>query len=169
MLASEILVYALVVEGKWAASIPYFGFERRGAPVAAFVRFDDKPIREKTQIYNPDCVVVLDEKIKGSVDVFSGMKDGGIAVLNRPASQGAHGLPAVVKRAAFVDATKISVETLGAIITNTCMLGAFAAATGCVGLESIKLGIREMIPSKSFAGNALAAERGFFEAEIVDF
>jgi 2-oxoacid:acceptor oxidoreductase gamma subunit (pyruvate/2-ketoisovalerate family) len=64
--AARILANAFVLEGKYGSSFPMFGFERRGAPVTAFLRFDENPVREKTQIYSPDCLVVLDSSLKNS-------------------------------------------------------------------------------------------------------
>ena len=65
--AGRILANAFVLEGKYGSSFPIFGFERRGAPVTSFFRFDNNPIREKTQIYNPDCLGVLEPSLKNSL------------------------------------------------------------------------------------------------------
>ena len=73
-----MLAIALVTEGKYVASFPMYGFERRGAPVVAFTRFDDKPIMEKTQIYNPDCLVVIDPGLLKLPTLFSGLNPEGI-------------------------------------------------------------------------------------------
>ncbi len=70
---SKILANAFARTGQFGASFPMFGFERRGAPVTAFGRFSDKPVREKTQIYNPDIIVVLDPTQKNSDAVFQGL------------------------------------------------------------------------------------------------
>ena len=77
VMAAKILAKALVEEGKVAKAIPAFGFERRGAPVAAFLRFDDKPIRQVTNIYHPDCVICLDPTLARAVDIFEGMNPDG--------------------------------------------------------------------------------------------
>ena len=60
VMGAEMLAYAFVLEGKYASAFPTFGAERRGAPVAAFLRFDEKPVRETHQIYEPDCIAILD-------------------------------------------------------------------------------------------------------------
>ena len=130
--AARLLAEAAFLEGKHAQAFPFFGAERRGAPVLAFARIDDKQIRVRTQIYKPDYVVVLDPLLPEVVDVASGIKQGGIIVLNsKKAMQFPHA------KTAFVDATSVAKETLGVPITNTAMLGAFAKATGLITLESL--------------------------------
>ena len=84
VLAARMLAIALVAEGKNVASFPMYGFERRGAPVVAFTRFDDKPIMEKTQIYNPDCLVVIDPGLLKLPTLFTGLNPGGMLILNSP-------------------------------------------------------------------------------------
>ena len=81
VLACAILAQAFIDEGKHAVAIPSFGFERRGAPVAAFLRFSDAPIRAMTNVYHPDCVVCIDPTVARTVDIFAGMKPGGSVVL----------------------------------------------------------------------------------------
>ena len=82
--ASRILTTAFVYEGKWACGFPVFGFERRGAPLAAFVRFDDKQIREKTRVYTPDCLIVIDSHLFDSSSTFQGLKEEGLLAVNAP-------------------------------------------------------------------------------------
>ncbi len=79
---SKILANAFARTGQFGASFPMFGFERRGAPVTAFGRFSDKPVKEKTQIYNPNILVVLDPSQKHSQAVFDGLLPGGMLLLN---------------------------------------------------------------------------------------
>ncbi len=132
VLASEIFVNAAVKEGKHAASFPYFGFERRGAPVFGFVRFDTQPIRQKDQVYHPDCLVVFDHTLFKAVDIYQGIREHGILVLN--ASEPIPDIPLApqIEVLGLVDATRISVETVGSFIPNTAMLGALARVTGWV-------------------------------------
>ena len=77
VIASKILAEAFFREGKYVQSFPAFGAERRGAPVAAFTRVDENPIRIRTQIYAPDTVVVLDPSLLESADITSGLKPKG--------------------------------------------------------------------------------------------
>ncbi len=141
--AAEIMVWAKVAEGGYGSSIPFFGFERQGAPVTAFVKLDDKPIRPKTQVYNPGCVVVLDATIQNAVDVFEGLKRGGTFVLNTKEDVSDLKVPDTVGKIAIVNATDLALERLGRPITNTAMLGAFVKATSWVSLDEIVAKVEE--------------------------
>lgn len=154
--AARLLAEAAFLEGKHAQAFPFFGAERRGAPVLAFARIDDKQIRVRTQIYEPDYVVVLDPLLPEAVDVASGIKQGGIIVLNSKKSmQFPHA------KTAFVDATSIAMATLGVQITNTAMLGAFAKATGLVTLESLIEVIKRYFSSKLAKKNISAIKAAY--------
>jgi 2-oxoisovalerate ferredoxin oxidoreductase gamma subunit len=166
VMAAEMLVNAILLEKLYGNSIPYFGFERRGAPVAAFVRFDDKPIREKTQIYAPDCLIISDATLLKAVDVFSGLKEEGIVVLNTHKSVDALTLPKAVKKVGLVHATKVALDVLGAPITNTAMLGAFAATTGWVSLDSVLRGIEKVMPPNLALKNMKAAETSYNQTQV---
>lgn len=165
VLAAWMLAAAFVVEGKHVASFPMYGFERRGAPVVAFTRLDDRQIREKTQIYNPDCLVVIDPSLMTLPTLFSGLKPGGILVLNSPQpleSQPNENL----KLAGVVNATQIAVEEIGRDVPNTCLLGAFAATTGWADLKSILSSLGEYFSGDLLQKNIRSAERGFSEVEV---
>lgn len=135
--AAEVLVYAAVMDGKYGNSIPFFGFERQGAPVTAFVRIGEEPIRPKNRVYHPDVLIVLDSTIMNAVNVFEGVKGNGVLVLNsnRPAAE--IEVPEQIATVAVVDASAIAMEVIGRPISNTVMLGAFLGATGLVSLEEV--------------------------------
>ena len=158
-MAAEALALAAFLEDKYAVSFPFFGAERRGAPVRAFTRIDDKKIRVKTQIYEPDCVVVLDEKLVESEDVIEGLKEDGIVVINTRKKPEEIELSRSV-RCATVDATSIALDKLGRAITNTAILGAVAKATGIVGIEAVEKAIIEKF------GERLGKEMGEKNAEV---
>jgi putative selenate reductase YgfK subunit len=149
---AAVLVAAFNIEGKYAQAFPFFGGERRGAPVKAFLRIDDKPVTTRGQIYKPDCIVVLDSKLPNSMNVFDGLKQGGIGIFNSGLSPSDIKLKVPLSKVGAVDANKIADTIFGSMaipFTNFAMLGAFAATTGWVGLESI------IEASKSkFTGNA---------------
>lgn len=130
--AAQILVDALVATKKHAHFIPFFGVERKGSPVYGFVRIDDKPIRVKSQVYDPHCVMILDDTLLDTVPVFSGLREDGIVVLNSTRSLEQLNLPDSVKKLVIVDATKIALDKIKREIPNTAMLGALAKATGFV-------------------------------------
>lgn len=167
VLASVVLVKAFTKEKKYSSAIPYFGFERRGAPVTAFLRFDDHPLREKTQIYSPDCVVVMDPALKRSPEIYQGLKEGGILILSTRKPLKELEIPSTIGKVGCVDAIRISLEILGNPITNSCMLGAFVATTGWVGLHSVMESIRETWPGEIGEKNLKAAEAGFQQTKVV--
>ncbi len=165
VLAARMLATALVAEGKHVASFPMYGFERRGAPVVAFTRFDDKPIREKTQVYTPDCLVVIDPGLMTLPTLFSGLKPEGILILNSPRplkKQPDENL----KLSGTVNATQIAVEEIGRDVPNTCLLGVFTAVTGWVSLKSIISGLKEYFSGDLLEKNIRSTERGFREVEL---
>lgn len=166
VLASVILVKAFTKEKRYSNAIPYFGFERRGAPVTAFLRFDDHPIREKTQIYSPDCVVVMDPALKRSPEIYRGVKEGTILIFCTRKPMEELNLPPMIGKVGCVDAISISLEILGSPITNSCMLGAFVATTGWVGLDSLLESIRETWPGEMGEKNLRAAEAGFQRTKV---
>lgn len=135
--AAEALVYAAIMDGKYGNSIPFFGFERQGAPVTAFVRISEEPIRPKNRVYTPDIVLILDPTIMNAVNVFEGLKTGGMLVLNTAKTPEELHLPEAVGTAALLDATAIALETIGKAITNTVMLGAFCKASGLVSVDAV--------------------------------
>ncbi|MGO8693959.1 MAG: 2-oxoacid:acceptor oxidoreductase family protein [Rectinemataceae bacterium] len=135
--AAEIIVHSMVSKGGYGNSIPFFGFERQGAPVTAFVRLDERPIRPKTQVYLPDCVIVLDRTLCSAVDVFEGAKPDGILVINTPEAPESIRTPECVRTIAAVDATELSLRLTGKLIPNTAMLGAFVRCTGWVDIDAV--------------------------------
>lgn len=168
VIASKILAAALFREGKYVQAFPAFGAERRGAPVAAFTRFDKKPITRRSQVYEPNHVIVLDEPIIDLVDVTSGLKKGGWIVINTPKPPTAFPQFAAF-RVATVDANRIAEEnglgTPTSPVVNTVILGALAKVTGLVELKSILEGIKEYVPSKVEA-NIAAAKAAFAKTQV---
>lgn len=164
--AAKVLANAFVRQGKYGSSFPMFGFERRGAPVTAFMRFDEKPIREKTQIYHPDCLVVLDPLQRDSSLVYHGLKPDGVLILNtkEPMENKPH---KDLARAGLLDAETIALEEIGVPSPNTSMVGAFAATTGWIGIEHILSGLEPYFRGNILKGNIRCAERGFQEVEVI--
>lgn len=124
--SAELLALAAIEEGKYAQAFPSFGPERRGAPVLAFCRISDQPIKIRANIYEPDLVVVLDASLLKIVNVAAGLKPGGLLVTT--SSDSPERLKQDLKieyRLGVVDAVKIAREILGLPITNTTMLGSF--------------------------------------------
>ena len=166
VLAARMLASAFVAEGKYVASFPMYGFERRGAPVVAFTRIDDKPIREKTQIYNPDCLIVIDPGLLTLPTLFTGLRPESAFILNSPkklTKQPNENL----KIGGVVNATGIAVQEIGRDIPNTCLLGAFAAATGWLELKSLLACLPDYLSGDILQRNLKSAERGYKEVEVI--
>ncbi len=163
VVASQILAEAAFREGMHVQAFPSFGSERRGAPVAAFVRLDDDPVLVRTQIYHPDGLIVLDQNLilQKLVDVTNGLKDGAWILVNssRDPQEFSELGP---YRVATVDASKIAARhRLGSAtspIVNTSILGAMAALTGVIGLEALEEAIRASVPVKPDENVAAARE-----------
>jgi len=161
-----MLASAFVAEGKYVASFPMYGFERRGAPVVAFTRVDDKPIREKTQIYNPDCLVVIDPTLLSLKSVFDGLKPGGFLILNSPKPL-VDQLHPNLEKAGIVNATQVALSEIGRDIPNTCLIGALAKTTGWVELESVLKALGDYLEGDVLKKNIRNAERGYHEVEVM--
>ncbi|NIM04169.1 MAG: pyruvate ferredoxin oxidoreductase subunit gamma [Armatimonadetes bacterium] len=158
--AAELLASAAFDDGREAQAFPAFGVERRGAPVQAFCRISDASIRTRSQIYEPDIVIVQDTTLLGVVDVTGGLKSGGTLLMNTerdPKELGLNGDFRVVT----VPATKIAMEILGRPITNTAIMGAFAAATGAISLEAIERNIKGRFRGDLGEKNVACAQRAY--------
>lgn len=167
-LAAQMLASAFVIEGKHAASFPMFGFERRGAPVISFARFDDQPIREKTQVYAPDCLLVIDPGLQKLPTLYSGLKPHSILVLNSPKA------PSIrpgenLQKAGVVNASVISFEELGRSIGNTCLLGAFCSITGWLKLDSLIGAFKWYFNGEMLENNIKSATRGYKEVQVIQW
>jgi 2-oxoacid:acceptor oxidoreductase gamma subunit (pyruvate/2-ketoisovalerate family) len=165
VVASEILATAFFKEGKHVQAFPTFGVERRGAPVAAFLRVSDSPIRRRCQIETPDHIVILDPTLIPAVNVTSGLKQGGWILVN--SDRDAQSFDELLEggwRVATVDAVGIAVKfELGSRtnpIVNTAILGAFARATGLLDISSVLTAIKEGVPLRP-RENVRAAEEAY--------
>jgi 2-oxoacid:acceptor oxidoreductase gamma subunit (pyruvate/2-ketoisovalerate family) len=165
VLAARMLASACAAEGKCVASFPMYGFERRGMPVVAFTRFDAEPIREKTQIYTPDCLVVIDPTLMTLKNLFDGLKPDGVLILNRAQPLETQPHPNL-KRAGIVNATAIALCEIGRDIPNTCLIGALAKVTGWVELDSVLQGLGDYFDGDILKRNVRNAERGYEEVEV---
>ena len=162
----ELMAQAAIAEGKYAQAFPSFGPERRGAPLQAFLRISDEPIRLREKIYEPDVVVVLDPALLATGNVKEGLKPEGTLVANSSKSiADVRGECGFSGRTAVVDATKIAEEELGVPITNTTMLGALLKAVGLVKLESLKAPLDARF-GKIAAKNLKSLERAEKETQI---
>jgi len=157
--AAELIAVAAFEGGVFAQAFPAFGVERRGAPVQAFVRFNDKKIRLRSQVYEPDYIIVQDSTLIKDVNVFQGVKKGGIVIVNTEKA-GKYEVPEGVKLIT-IDATSIALKALGLPITNTSLMGAFAAATGEIGFSALENALNHRFPKELALRNIEAARMAF--------
>ncbi|MEN6441537.1 MAG: 2-oxoacid:acceptor oxidoreductase family protein [Syntrophobacter sp.] len=171
--AAEILAEAAFYDGfKGVTAAPFFGAERRGAPVIATNRFAREPVRTFSLVRKPSIVVVLDESILRVVDVTAGIEPDGLVLINSAKAPDAIRLNAPVRIAttdATLAATKAGLIIMGAVLFNTAILGGFARATSLVGMESIEKALRNHFKGeaaeKNVQGARFAYEHTFSTAE----
>ena len=165
---------AAMETGKYIQAFPEYGPERTGAPVKAFNRLSDEPIRIHTQVTNPDVVVVLDASLLESINVTEGLKDNGALIVNTQEKAAAikEKLRVTNAKVAVVDATKIAVEILKKNVPNTVMLGAMVKITGALEWDSALASIKEKLEVKFrgrteiIEGNVEAIKRAYDEVEV---
>lgn len=171
--AAKVLGEACLHSGKFVQAFPEFGPERMGAPVRAFNRISDEPIRLHCQVTDPRYVLIADPTLIGTVDVTAGTPEDAVFIVNtpKPATEmrAVLGIKSKTVKVFTLDAVKISLETIGRVMPNTPMLGALAKATGFITLEALVDNFKENY-SKKFApkvieGNVAAMNRGFSEVK----
>ncbi|MDP2749328.1 MAG: 2-oxoacid:acceptor oxidoreductase family protein [Nanoarchaeota archaeon] len=141
----QLIAIAAFYDNKQCQTFPFFGLERTGAPVEAYVRISNQCIGTRTQVYHPDMVLVLDSTLSDVVDVTAGLKENGLLIINtnkKPAELGIKGDLSNFK-VYCVDATAIANKIFGSPIVNTAVIGALAAASGIISLDSINKAIEE--------------------------
>jgi pyruvate ferredoxin oxidoreductase gamma subunit len=165
--AAELLSVAAFDEGRHAQAFPTFGSERMGAPVTASCRIDDRPIRAREPITEPDALIVQDPTLLHQVDVFSGLAPAGYVLINTERDLSALGLDDLADRMNHPDrliavpATQLAREHLGRPLPNAVLLGAFAALTGAVSLDALTTAISEKFAGRTADGNVRGAEAAF--------
>ncbi|MFQ5466163.1 MAG: 2-oxoacid:acceptor oxidoreductase family protein, partial [Thermodesulfobacteriota bacterium] len=171
--AAKVLGEACLGRGKYVQAFPEFGPERMGAPVRAYNRLSDTPIRLHCQVTNPKYVLIADPTLIGVVNVCQGAPEDAVFIINTNKGPGElrseldlDGKPAHVYT---LDATTISLETIGRVMPNTPMLGALSAVTDFVTLEAIKNDFKENYSKKYgpkvIEGNLQAMQRGHDEVK----
>lgn len=162
VVTAELFAIAAFQGGKYSQAFPYLGGggERRGAPVQAFARIDDKPIRLRSKIHEPDYIIVKDITLLGVVNVTEGAKPNSFILINTEKKAEDLGLPANL-HIKTIPATKIALETLGRPIMNTAVMGAFAACTGEFDIEAIKKAIAQKFQGSVAQKNILAAQKAY--------
>ena len=158
---ATLLGYAYFLKGLCPYAFPSFGAARMGAPMNAFVRVDSKPVRLRSQIYEPDYLIIADPTLMRGYNCFSGLKEDGIAIIN--GKEDSVQVPKVkAKQKVFVvPASDIALKHIGRPLGNTALLGAFCAATGELTLDELTAAIKHRFSVKLQEGNIKAAQEGF--------
>ncbi len=161
--AAEVLSVAAFLEDKEAQAFPSFGSERMGAPVMAFCRFDDKPIRLREPISTPDALIVQDPTLLVNPGLFAGIKPGGVVLINSECSPEALRLPAELSNCDVrtIGASDIARRHVGKPIANLAMLGALLGATEILRPESLHEAIIRQFPGRMGESNAAAAQEAY--------
>jgi pyruvate ferredoxin oxidoreductase gamma subunit len=161
--AAELLSVAAFAEGRNALAFPTFGSERTGAPVTAFCRISDRPLRSREPIVEPDALIVQDTTLLHQVDLFGGVGPEAYILINTGRRLDEIGLGEFAasrfhpERVVTVAATDLARLHLGRPLPNAALLGGFAALTGVVAVESVADAIRGRFPGKVAEGNVAAA------------
>jgi len=157
-----LLSMAAFREGRHALAFPHFGAERMGAPMNAYVRLtegEEKTIRARSEVTNPDYVIVLDETLLEAFDVAEGMGPEGIIIIDSSKKPEELGIETQAK-VYTVPGSQIAMETIGRRLSNTSLLGAFAA-TGELKQESVIESVKERFPGRVGEANAQAVRRAY--------
>ena len=164
--AAELLSVAAFLEGRHAQAFPTFGSERTGAPVVAFCRIDDREIRSREPIAEPDALIVQDPTLLHQVNLFEGLSAAGYMLINTTRSFEELGIGEFVRRfrkerLVTVPASDLAREYLGRPIPNAALLGGFAALTGLITIGSVAEAIRDRFEGRPAEGNVAAAEAAY--------
>ena len=164
--AAEMLSVAAFGEGRHAQAFPSFGSERMGAPVMAFCRIDDREIRLREPVMEPDALIIQDATLLHQVDLFSGLARDGYILINSTRSVEELGIGDFTatfppEHLCVVPASALALKHVGRPLPNAALLGGFAAITGQLGFESVANAIRRKFAGKVGEGNVAAARAAF--------
>lgn len=163
VVTAEMLAIAAFRTGKYSQAFPYLGGggERRGAPVQAFCRIDNKLVQLKCQVREPDYLIVQDVSLIEVVDIFQGLKEGGTVLINNVQSAPKLGIQTKKFRVYNFPATEVAMETFKRPVMNTAMIGAFAALTGMFDLDSLRYAVQRKFPGEVGLLNLLTMEKAY--------
>lgn len=164
--AAEILSVAAFAEGRHAQAFPSFGSERTGAPVVSFCRIDDREIRTREPVMEPDAIIIQDATLVHQVDLFAGLVHDGYALVNTSRDFAELGFDHTLSsfrhdRLMTCPATELALEHLGRPLPNAALLGGFAALTGQISIEAIDTAVRERFEGSVGERNAAAATAAY--------
>jgi pyruvate ferredoxin oxidoreductase gamma subunit len=160
--AAELLSVAAFEEGRHAQAFPTFGSERTGAPVVSFCRIDERPIRVREPVSEPDALIIQDATLLHQVDLFSGVGEDAYLLINSSRSFDELGLGELSdrfrrERMLTVPAGEIARKHLGRPLPNAALLGGFAALSEMITIDSIEKAVNERFSDRTAAANVAAA------------
>jgi pyruvate ferredoxin oxidoreductase gamma subunit len=164
--AAELLASAAFSEGRCAQAFPSFGSERMGAPVMSFCRIDDKPIRTREPVADPDALLIQDPTLLHQADLFAGLKPRGYVLVNAAKGFADLGLSDLAARhdsarLLTVPASSLAMACLGRPLPGAPMLAGLAALSGVVSLDAVLAALSDRFTGQVAAGNAAAAAAAF--------
>lgn len=157
---AQILGEAYFLRDIYAYAFPNFGAARMGAPMNAFLRVDNKPVRLRCQIYQPDYVIIIDGTLMRGINCLAGLKEDGVVIINEVAGITAP-QPRLKQKVFVVPANRIALDTIGRALGNTALVGAYAAATGEIDLDALEQVVKTRFSGKIQEGNLKAVRQGF--------
>lgn len=164
--AAELLSEAAFGEGRHAQAFPSFGSERTGAPVVAYCRIDDAPIRTREPVVEPHALVIQDATLLHQVDVFAGLRADGWVLINSRETPHELGIDSLeAGHVITVAASDLAQQHVGRPMPNAALLGGLAALTGIVRLDAVITAIRAKFPATLAEGNVAAAQAAY---DLVD-
>ncbi len=162
LVLAQLLAIAAFKDGKYSQAFPFLGGggDRKGKPIQAFCRLDDKPIRIRSKVHHPHYVIVQDTSILGEVDIAAGLMEDGLILVNTekalPPMEGGQ-----KARVVAIAASRVAEEILGRPIGNTALLGAFAAVTGELTMDAVSEAVRERLGGQLGEKNVLVAQKSY--------
>ena len=157
---ASLLGHAYFIKGMYPYAFPHFGAARMGAPMNAFVRVDAKPVRLRSQIYEPDYIIIVDPTLMRGFNCFSGLKEKGIVIVNAKEDTV---IPKTkpTQKVFLLPANDIALRHIGRPLGNTALLGAYAAATGDIALDALIEAVKLRFSGKAQEGNISAVQEGY--------
>ena len=152
VVAAYLLAIAAIKQGRFGQAFPAFGAERRGAPVQAFVRISDAPVRRRSQVRTPAFLIIQDKALLQVPGVTDGLREDGAILVN--SGDDAEALSEELGTRTFtLPATALAMEHLGRPVPNTALIAAFLTLTGILPLDALKMALEDRFAGKVLERN----------------
>lgn len=155
--ASELIAISAFYKDNYTQAFPSFGVERTGAPIESYARINNKFIRTREQIYNPDVLIILDASLLDTAILTKGCNKNTKIIINTSKNiktikkelKDKQNISLPEKNIIVLDATKIGLKILKKNLANTVILGALAKKTDLITLDSLKKAIKQKFANKN--------------------